>query len=143
MPRCLARQTLITTRGTQLLENDDLSGASLWFAEALRIKTEESTWKESQDREDELSTRVVSALRQQAPLLHLWHQVPSGASADRTKFMTWTAEFSPDGNQVVAARGQLGASTGDARLWNADTGKRAASFLSTRRRRGEVGDFQS
>jgi WD40 repeat protein len=89
--------------GTRLVNQGDLFGSLLWYAEALRLDAGDPR------REEPHRIRIASVLKQCPKLLNV-------LSHGR---MLYHTEFSPDGNKVLTTSDDH-----TARLWDATTGKR-------------------
>jgi WD40 repeat protein len=99
-----SRQRLVrqyVANGVRLLDDGDLPGSLVWFAEALRTDQGHS------DCEEMHRVRLNAVLRQCPKLAHVW----------RTPEPVREARFSPDGSRVVTAGGD------SAQVWDAITGK--------------------
>jgi WD40 repeat protein len=93
--------------GNRLVDEGDLLGSLPWFAEALSLE-EGSGAREAVQR-----MRLAAVLQQcPRPVQVLPH---AGAVTH--------AAFSPDGRWIVTASGDEGESTGEARVWDAGTGR--------------------
>jgi serine/threonine protein kinase len=106
--------------GLRQLDEDDLMGSLPWFAEALRLDQGDAL------REENHRLRLGTVLRQCPRLLHMWFR--DGA-------VTVTV-FSPDGWYLLTATGRSALAddakmtlTGEARLWDIQTGKPASPPL--------------
>ncbi len=107
-----SRQRLVrlhVTSGTRLLEEGDLPGSLVWFAEALKLDRGDPR------REEVHRVRLAAILRQCPKLVQVW---PHDQAVDH-------AEFSPDGRRVVTVSGNT------ARVWDTATGEPALPPLQT------------
>jgi WD40 repeat protein len=109
--RTVVRQYV--ANGTRLMNDGDLFGSLLWFAEALRLDAGDPA------REEPHRIRIASVLRQCPKLLNVFAH---GTSLSHS-------EFSPDGERVVTASDDH-----TARVWDATAG----SELFRLRHDGEV-----
>jgi tetratricopeptide (TPR) repeat protein/tRNA A-37 threonylcarbamoyl transferase component Bud32 len=102
--RLLVRQYLAS--GTRLLDDGDLAGSLVWFAEALKHDGKDP------QRAEMHRTRLAAVLRQCPRLIQVWfHDGPPRQAA-----------FSPDGRRVVTVAADA------ARVWDVQTGRLLAAF---------------
>jgi WD40 repeat protein/tetratricopeptide (TPR) repeat protein len=91
---------LYVANGVRLMDEGDLFGAAVWFAEALQLDR-------GQPEEDLHRLRLAA----------VWRQCPRLLQVVRHDYEVEHAAFSPDGRRVVTA------SSGTARVWDAATGQ--------------------
>jgi WD40 repeat protein/serine/threonine protein kinase len=88
--------------GTRLMNDGDLFGSLLWYAEALRLDAGNA------QREEPHRIRIASVLRQCPKLMNVFTHGT----------MLYSAKFSPDGNRLVTASDDH-----TARVWDVNTGE--------------------
>jgi WD40 repeat protein/tetratricopeptide (TPR) repeat protein len=104
---------LFVSKGAARMEEGDLFGALLWFAEALQRDPG------NPQRAEMHRTRLAAVLRQCPRLAQAW--VHDGAVTE--------AAFRPDGRQVLSSEFQEATGTSRVHLWNVNTGKAAVPPL--------------
>src|SRR5262249_9047420 len=101
---------LCVANGVRHLDENDVFGALVWFAEALRQESGDGR------RETMHRTRLAAVLR----------QCPRRAKLGHHDKPVYHADISPDGRYVVTTSGDLhfmSGARGEARIWDAATGR--------------------
>jgi WD40 repeat protein len=105
-----SRQRLVrvmVANGLRRIDEADLSGAALWFAEALRLETNDPRGRDLQ------RLRLRSALRLHPSLLQVWSTKPRA-------LRRWIS-FGPDGRYIVTDALEEGGD-GAPQVWHSETG---------------------
>ena len=126
------RRLLTESRGIELLEGGDPSGAALWFSEALRI-SESGREPADVDGRGVGPSRIAAALQQLPVLRQLWcldkEDAASGADAD---YHFSAAEFTPQGNVIAAIEQLPDEQTGEVRTYAVGSSQPFLSFRTKR-----------